>query len=612
MISSEVKARSCHTTAALEPQCITNPKFVPLALAKFHRPATISLRDYQQRMLRGIYRHIRKGQRRILAINVMGGGKTVLGAKIMADAVAKGKRAIFLVSLNCLLDQTAVTLDKFGVHCSVLQGDRNHDPNAPAVVASLQTIRSRMRRGQSLEQILGGDIGVVFLDECHNTAWDTTYGAITEWLPDIPIIGLTATPWRLSKKQWLGQKFTACVTGPQPHEIIKLGGAVPARIFRLAGAIDKDALTVRRGEYTDSSIAQQATKTESLAIIFKGWQQHCSDRPALMVGATVHQAQTTAEYFIFHGVAAEVITGNTSRRDRAAIIGRLASGETKLICSVGCLTAGFDCPPVSAILFVRKTKSRALFHQVCGRGSRPHPGKTDYLILDFGDNSAHGNPMAEQDYDISEPQKREPVPMDKTCPSCEAAVSIFAQFCPECGHEFSGGGADEDEPEIIFGTLAERFTKEQRSQLKELRAARRLAFEQDENPSTPIQTFIDQHGFTPPADWTKGAALGRTNASLKRRTDYLEYLERHWHRSDGVDDWVRYHCRLEFGMDTDRLMSIPFWWQTLKLPPDAGPPEIREAYRRATLQAHTEQDFHRLNIAITSAKADIQGVSKNG
>ena len=197
--------------------------------------------------------------------------------------------------------------------------------------------------------------------------------------------------------------------------------------------------------------------------------------------------------------------------------------------------------------------------------------------------------------------------MDKTCPSCEAAVSIFAQFCPECGHEFSGGGADEDEPEIIFGTLAERFTKEQRSQLKELRAARRLAFEQDENPSTPIQTFIDQHGFTPPSDWTKGAALGRTNASLKRRTDYLEYLERHWHRSDGVEDWVRYHCRLEFGMDTDRLMSIPFWWQTLKLPPDAGPPEIRAAYREATLTASTQSDFHRLNTAIASAKHDIQG-----
>jgi len=559
-------------------------------------------------MLRQIYRWVRKGERRILAIAVMGAGKTVLASRIMADAVAKKKRAAFIVSLNCLLDQTAETLDRFGVHCSVLQGDRDFDNTAPAVVASIQTIRSR-RRGQSLEQILGRDIGVVFLDEAHITAWDSTYAEIAEWLPETPIIGLTATPWRLSKKQWLGQKFSASVVGPQPIDIIRMGGAVPARIFRLGGAIDKDALTISRGDYTDSSIAKQATKAESLAIVFKGHQRLCSDRPSLMVGATVHQAQTTADYFNQRGVTAEVITGETSRRDRKAIINRLERGETKLICSVGCLTAGFDCPPVAAILFVRKTKSRALFHQVCGRGSRPHPGKTDYLILDFGDNSNHGNPMAEQDYDISEPRRRPSPPMEKACPSCEAVVNIFAQFCPECGHEFETE-TEEQEPDHIYGDLAERFTKEQRSQIRELRAARKYAFDNDENPSTPIEAFKEKHGAYPPWDWAIGASLGRTNASLKRRTQYLEYLERHWGKGDGVDGWVQYHSRLEFGDDMGKVMAVPFWWQTLGLPPDAGPPEIKEVYRRTTLQAHTAQDFHRLNSAIASAQHDIQGAQQ--
>lgn len=584
-------------------------KIAQLSLTKFHHPAPnpIKLRDYQARMLRQIYRWVRKGERRILAIAVMGAGKTVLASKIMADAIAKGKRAVFLVSLNCLLDQTANTLERFGVYCSILQGDRHHDPDAPAVVASSQTIRSRLRRGEDLDEVLGTNIGVVFLDEAHITAWDSTYQAIADWLPETPIIGLTATPWRLSRKQWLGQKFTACVVGPQPPDIIRMGGAVLARLFRLGGAINKDNLSQNRGDYSDSSIAKEATKAESLAIIYRGWEQHCSDRPSLMVGATVHQAQTTAAYFIERGVRAEVITGGTSRRDRTAIIHRLATGETKLICSVGCLTAGFDCPPVSAILFVRKTKSRALFHQVCGRGSRPHPGKTDYLILDFGDNKAHGNPMAEQDYDIGEPKQREPQDATKVCPSCNAVISIFAQVCPECGHEFEGDGDEEKEPDFIYGDLAERFTKEQRSQIQELRAARKQAFAADQHPSLPIQSFIDRHGFTPPSDWTTWAALGRRNASLKRRGEYLDYLHRHAPQNNHQTPWLAYQCQLEFGCGHEQLMALPYWWDVLQIPPDSGPDHIQEAYRRATLTAHTEKDFHRLNSAIASAKHDIQG-----
>ncbi|MEM9769992.1 MAG: DEAD/DEAH box helicase family protein [Cyanobacteria bacterium P01_D01_bin.73] len=573
----------------------------------------IQLRDYQTQMLREIYRAIRGNQSRVLAIAVMGAGKTVLASKIMSDAVSKGRRALFLVSLNCLLDQAAGTLEKFGIRCSVLQGDRDFDTGAPAIVASLQTIAARQRRGQSLGQILGRNFGVVFLDEAHITAWDKTYTAISDWLPNTAIIGLTATPWRLSKKQWLGQQFESAVIGPQPLDIIKMGGAVPARIFRLDGAIKETELKVRQGEYADSSIARQATTPESLAIVLNGYQEHCSDRPALMVGATVSQAQATADHFNQHGIKAEVITGKTSHRDRQAIIARLASGATQIICSVGCLTAGFDCPPVSAILFVRKTKSRALFHQVCGRGSRPHPGKTDYLILDFGNNQTHGNPMAAQDYSIAEPEQHELVTVDKACPACLEVVSIFVQICPNCGHEFSANtAADDGTEELIQGTLSERFTKQQLAQRQWLRDVRRRAFAQDENPSRCIQQFIDTHGFTPPKDWTHGAALGRTNASVSRRLQYVEYLERHCTEAKDVEGWLAYHCQLEFGCDFERLMELPGWWDVLRIPPDSGPEEVREAYRRASLMASTQADFHQLNTAIASAKADLQGVPANG
>ena len=46
-------------------------------------------------------------------------------------------------------------------------------------------------------------------------------------------------------------------------------------------------------------------------------------------------------------------------------------------------TEGFDEPSVGCILIARPTKSRPLFTQMIGRGTRPHPGKEDCLILDL-------------------------------------------------------------------------------------------------------------------------------------------------------------------------------------------------------------------------------------
>jgi len=46
------------------------------------------------------------------------------------------------------------------------------------------------------------------------------------------------------------------------------------------------------------------------------------------------------------------------------------------------LTEGYDQPDIDTILMLRPTKSRGLFAQMVGRGTRLFPGKTGLLILD--------------------------------------------------------------------------------------------------------------------------------------------------------------------------------------------------------------------------------------
>jgi superfamily II DNA or RNA helicase len=68
------------------------------------------------------------------------------------------------------------------------------------------------------------------------------------------------------------------------------------------------------------------------------------------------------------------------RREKLA---RFASGETEVLCNAMLLTEGFDDPGIDCVVVLRPTKSRALYSQMVGRGTRIAPGKRNLLLLDF-------------------------------------------------------------------------------------------------------------------------------------------------------------------------------------------------------------------------------------
>jgi superfamily II DNA or RNA helicase len=65
--------------------------------------------------------------------------------------------------------------------------------------------------------------------------------------------------------------------------------------------------------------------------------------------------------FLKSGVRAEHLDGETKQGERDAILVRLASGETEVVCNCGVLTEGFDCCPVGVIILARPTRSLGLY-----------------------------------------------------------------------------------------------------------------------------------------------------------------------------------------------------------------------------------------------------------
>ena len=89
-------------------------------------------------------------------------------------------------------------------------------------------------------------------------------------------------------------------------------------------------------------------------------------------------AETLAGIFnrIIPGIAGWVC-GKTDQDERENTNSDFASGKIAMLCNCGTHTEGYDNPAVEIVMMGRPTKSRSLYAQMCGRGTRALPGIVD-------------------------------------------------------------------------------------------------------------------------------------------------------------------------------------------------------------------------------------------
>jgi hypothetical protein len=97
----------------------------------------------------------------------------------------------------------------------------------------------------------------------------------------------------------------------------------------------------------------------------------------------VETAEYTAEVLRESGITSAVISGATSRDERARIFEDHRTGRVQVLSNCMVLTEGWDSPHTSCIVIARPTQSNPLYVQMVGRGTRTYPGKADCLVLDI-------------------------------------------------------------------------------------------------------------------------------------------------------------------------------------------------------------------------------------
>jgi DNA repair protein RadD len=368
-----------------------------------------------------------------------GGGKTHVMAQMIADCLRWKKRVIVAAHTIELMRQLRSNLEAYGVADESV-GYYSHsaglfENQREVVLATIQSIYSKSE--------LFGRRDVIFIDECHRvnpTDDETQYRRFFNGFPGARIIGLTATPYRLGSGLICdeGSIFSAISCEVSIRELLF---SDPPKLCKLRSkwvdGIDTSTLSINCGEFSKSD--EQRAFDEVLETVCVDMHKRCEGRKSIIVFCSGVQHCYDVSSFLWDRFreTARVVEGDTPDDLRREMYDGFRGGSIRWLVNYGVLTEGFDAKNIDAVVLQRATTSPGLYYQMAGRGLRLYPGKSDCLVLDYGENIARHGPI-----DMIEPGKRSkrlgaageaPV---KACPQCKEAVPIQTLDCEICGYKW--------------------------------------------------------------------------------------------------------------------------------------------------------------------------------
>jgi DNA repair protein RadD len=377
-----------------------------------------TLRDYQARGWAQILDAYRGGAKSVLAVAPTGSGKTTLFGHGVAELDESGLPSLILVHRRELAAQAANRLREFGVQFGFIMAGEVERRYARVQIAMVQSLSRRTAPPARF----------VICDEAHlSTA--KTWASVLAHYPDARILGVTATPWRLSGKPLAGA-YDACVVVATPRELREQGHLCDYVGFSYL-APDLSKVKTTGGDYNERESAAAMSQSIIVDTIVEEWGKHARDLSTIVFAVTVEHSRQLTDRFRAAGVAAEHLDGSTPLEQRKAILRRVEEGTTRVLCNVGVAVEGLDIPRLKCCILARPTKSLARAIQMAGRVRRPWNG----IVARIHDHAfvikAHGLPDADRDYTLN--AKPEKPPALTQCEECFALYS--GPTCPACNHE---------------------------------------------------------------------------------------------------------------------------------------------------------------------------------
>ena len=367
-----------------------------------------------------------------------GGGKTAVAGEVVAEYLAanEGAKALWLTHRIELVRQSGARLiEAHGVD--------------PLRFQVLSPVSAKNRLNGVGGVIKPRELDLLICDEAHHTPAASWAGVLKRWLG--PAIGLTATPWRLAKKEGFDHLWTELICGPSVAELVSAGWLAKPRVVTVPDSM-RHVLGrgYSGGDYNTSMT--WADEENRVALLGGGlrWAEGYDWRKILVYALSVKHATEFAEIATEGGYKVGLILGKKKgdddyERRRARTMEAFREGEIDVLVNVETLTEGVDVPDADAALILRPTRSLALWLQMAGRVLRPADGKDHGLVLDATDNHRRLDlPDADREWSLKPRENHKPgPPILKTCQGtpqgdggCATENYGGQHNCTNCGAPF--------------------------------------------------------------------------------------------------------------------------------------------------------------------------------
>lgn len=325
------------------------------------------------------------GWKKGIVVMPTGTGKTFLS---VFDSRRAGGRILFIVHRLDILSQSkeAFATAWPGVTIGTLTGElKENVEDSTVLFASKDTLRMP----ETLNDFSKTEFDYIVVDEVHHGQAPTYQSILTYFEPSFFMLGMTATPDRMDRKDIFELFEYNKVFEYTLNEAIENGYLVPYTYFGLTDNIDYSRIRYNGVKYNVQDLEKYLIIEKRNQEIMKEFLEKGGGDKALGFCCSIEHAKRMSEFFNKNGVPAVAITSETENRDFE--IENFRNNKYAVAFTVDLFNEGMDFPDLRVLLFLRPTESKTVFEQQLGRGLRLHPGKDRVVILDFIGNYKKAN-----------------------------------------------------------------------------------------------------------------------------------------------------------------------------------------------------------------------------
>ena len=340
----------------------------------------IYLRPYQNEAVEAVEREFLTNTSTLLVM-ATGLGKTATFGEMIRRMSTNGKRCLVIAHRSELVEQAARHIQtRVGINASVEMAERRATTGGysdPVVVASVQTCVAERGGAKRMERFNPSQFSLVVVDEAHH-ATSSSYRDVINYFTagGAKVLGVTATPDRADEEA-LGQVFDSVAYEYGVAEGIADGYLVPIKQTMVTvSSLDYSDCRTTAGDLNGADLDRVLKYEETLHRMVEPTVKIAGERRTLVFCASVEHAERVAEIINrYKPNTAAFVSANTPQDRRRTIFRDVGDGKYQFLCNVGIATEGWDDPAtdnkgVQFIAMMRPTKSRSLYCQMVGRGTR--------------------------------------------------------------------------------------------------------------------------------------------------------------------------------------------------------------------------------------------------